>query len=153
MPCRSVVSVTHSVSPRGLSLRQCWEVNVSNRLLRQNTLHRCRGGWMLSDVRRRKTCRTTSAGRCLFHTTPPLPTKLRRTQAFRHTLSTQRFIGYEMRLFSIWNESWTHSLERGTKLQHAAQIQSLGETHSCPWWGGFLQEWSTLSLCFCVKKK
>lgn len=41
------------------------KVNVSDRLLRQNTLYRCRGGWILSDVGQRKTCRTTSAGRCL----------------------------------------------------------------------------------------
>lgn len=112
-------------------------------------------GWMNAQWRRPEEDLQDDVSRKVpLHTTPPLPTKLRRTQAFRHTFSTQRFVGYEMLLFSIWKERELNTLT-GERNKIAAR-----SWNTVAWrntllslMGGFLQECSTLSLCFCLKKK
>lgn len=147
---------------KGLIFTSALKVNVSDRLLRQNVLHRCRGGWIFSDVGRRKTCRTTSAGRCLST----------QHHLFRWSCEHRRFATHfphsdilvfwreagsrerEMLISICWvnAKSWTHSLESGTKLSvDSMQLKYSRFEKHIPVPGGWFHSWM-ISLCVCLKK-
>lgn len=132
-----------------------WEVHHSYsikgkwsmRLLWQNVPHRCRGGWLLCDVSRRKTCGMMSTGRCLS-TPHHLFRWSCRAQAFHHTLLTPPCVGSLKRGCFVWAVRChysrlaqltlrvDHAGRRGEQNYLLAQRWNTGALTKrvCPWW-------------------
>lgn len=119
-------------------------------------------GWMNIQWRRPEEDLQGDVSRKVpLHTTPPLPMKLR-TRAFHHTFCTQRYNGFRkwgcfLRTVKCYYFQFaglmlrvdhTHCGEEQNYLQHTAEIQSLWEAHSHPWW--VVSFMNDLSLSDCV---